>query len=141
MTASSLVLGGPDALRVYRKGQFGVALQHIDDEESICIWPLRKQPGAGAFIVGLRSLHQYFDAHTARPTRYAFLSCMQALDVMKIGATDRHALHQLLDVLYEYAPDLVVMPPDLRPRELPAGLESAEIIVDGKVEARVEAKN
>ncbi len=136
---AGIVPGGKDAIKVYRKGQFCVSIEHVNGEESLCIWPLRRQEGAGAMVVGLSALHQYFEQpyERGRPSRYGMVSCMQALDVMKIGATDKGALIQLLDILYEYAPDVKDAPPDLRPAKTPKGIDGAELLVDGEVVSRV----
>jgi hypothetical protein len=139
-----IVFGGKDSYKVWTHGQFACALQHVNDQPSMVIWPRRAAPGAGAFIVGIKALHQYFQEpfEKGRPSEYGIASCIEALDVMKLSPTDRHACIQLMDILYQYADDLVRMPPDLTPADLsPAvkkAVEKIELLANGDPVAEVE---
>jgi hypothetical protein len=139
-----IVFGGKDCYKVWTHGQFACALQHINDQPSMVIWPRRAAPGAGAFIVGHKALHQYFREpfEHGKPSEYGISSCIQALDVMKLSPTDKHACIQLMDILYQYADDLIRMPPDTSPRELaPAvakAVEKVELLANGETVAEVE---
>lgn len=123
----SIVLGGPNAIRVFQRGPFGVSLERINDEPAICLWPHPARLGAGAFIVCLSAYHQYFELPTARPTPYAYEQVTEGLKVMGFEPTDTAARNLILDILYGWADDVVRLPPDLRPRELPRELEGFEI--------------
>lgn len=133
----SIVLGGPDAWRVHRKGQFVLALQHVgigdgEDEPALVIWPSRPAPGAGAMVICLSAVGQYLDSKTGMPTPHAIASYQQALEAMKLSSTDRYAVRQLCDIVFEFAPDLIRMPPRIQRAGLPAEVEAITAYVDGQ---------
>ena len=106
-----VILGGQNARKTWKRGQFGLSLQYVNGEESLCVWPLRGLKGAGAMVIGLSAAHLYADSKTGGPTPHLIESCMSGLSVMNIDYAP-WALKALADVILDELPELVNMKPE-----------------------------
>lgn len=135
------ICGGPDALKQFQRGQFCVALQEVNEEPAIVIWPRHRLMLTGQpcpMIVCLSSYHKYFESRSANPTPYATSSIGAWLDVIGMGASDQSAMHLVKDILYSLADDVVRMRPDMQQRRRNEakslrGIDAVELLVDGEV--------
>lgn len=130
--SGQITFGGKGCWRRYAKGDFLVFLQHVNGEESIVLAPRRRAPGAGVFVVGLSSATHYFDSRSGLPTDYCMRVIGDAIEAMGMNRHDRYAVRGVIDCLYEYLPDLVMMPPDLDGMKAPKGVEAVELFVNGE---------
>lgn len=130
---AQITFGGKGCWKKFAKGDFLVFLQHVNSEESIVLAPRRKREGAGVFVVGLSSLPYYFDSKRGMPTEYGIKTIIAGMKVMGLDPNDRFAIRGVIDCLYEYAPDLVQMPPDLDGPAAPKWLEAVDVLVNGEL--------
>lgn len=113
-----VILGGPKARKVWSRGEFGLSLQYINDEEALCIWPLRSSAGAGAMVILLSAAHLYANSKSGGPTDYLIKRCVGALAVMKMQPQP-WTIRKLADIVLDELPELLKMKPEPADDKLP----------------------
>lgn len=61
MPAGQVIVGGPGARSVRTYGDIALALQYINEEEAMVLFPVQKKTGAIPFVICLSALHKYTD--------------------------------------------------------------------------------
>jgi hypothetical protein len=127
---------GPGAWRVRRVKDLVIAHHWINEECAFAIWPARKRPGGGAFVVCESAIPKYMKPE------YMAEQVMTAIKVMCVDQT-RFMAHQIRDCIEQGISDIQRMPPDpllyKRERDKPIEIKrnagelkvSGEIIVPG----------
>lgn len=114
-------LFGLGGVRSYRQAEakgYVVSLEWISGEPAMVIWPARAGGDieVGAFAICLSSAAVYADP-SGKPTDECFLRCAMALP--DLGKALLHIeLNTLVDVVMQFMPDLLTMPP--APRDVRA---------------------
>jgi len=104
-------LGGARSYAQREAKGYTVSLEWIEGEPAMVIWPSRAGGDAdvGAFAICLSSAAVYADP-SGKPTEECFLRCAMALP--DLGKAMLHIeLHALVDVVMQFMPDLLTMPP------------------------------
>jgi hypothetical protein len=128
-----VVFGGPEAVKVWRKGDIGISIQPVNNEESLCFWRMNKADGNGAFVLGVSSLGKYFNSN-GFPTPEGVESCQNAIRVMGFSRMDAFALRRLLDAIYEGIDELIkTKPPEPKPAIDLSGVDRLTLRADGDV--------
>lgn len=123
-----VILGGPTALAIRRKGDLMISFQHVNGEEAMILYPARPRMGAGGYCICLSAAWKYADE------KGLALGAIRAAEVMGFGRYDRSALFRIKDAILENLPDLVNMKPE--PKELAeegAKFGEMDLVMDGKV--------
>lgn len=135
-----VMLGGKNAWRVFRQRDIAGALQWVNDEPALVLWPARWRPGAGAFVLALSSAWKYADAD-GYPTPYCLEQAVHAARIMGMDG-GYHEVKSIVEVILDRLEDLIRMPPKPTQRQLggkPIG--EMALIVDGKVVAEGEVED
>lgn len=114
-----VILGGPTALRVKRKGDIVISFQHINGEEAMCLYPAIKKAGSGSYVVCLSAAHKYVEPE------YLAQAAVTAAKVMGFEP-DRSLLFRIKDIIIENLEDLIRMTPEPLELEM-AGHKVAEV--------------
>jgi hypothetical protein len=104
-------LGGTRSYRQHESRGYHVSLEWIEGEPAMVIWPSRAggDMDIGAFAICLSSAAVYADP-SGKPTEECFIRCAMALPDM--GKAMLHIeLNTLVDVVMQFMPDLLAMPP------------------------------
>lgn len=104
-------LGGARSYAQRESKGYIVSLEWVEGEPAMVIWPARAGGDAevGAFAICLSSAGVYADP-SGKPTEECFLRCAMALP--DLGKALLHVeLNTLVDVVMQYMPDLLAMPP------------------------------
>lgn len=135
-----VMLGGKNAWKMFRQRDIAGALQWVNDEPALVLWPARWRPGAGAFIVCLSSAWKYASSD-GFPTTYCLEQAIQAAKVMGMEP-GRYEVQNIVEAILDRLEDLIRMPPKPTERQLggkPVG--EMALIVDGKVVAEGEVED
>lgn len=104
-------LGGERSYRQAEAKGYTVSLEWLAGEPAMVIWPSRAggDMDVGAFAICLSSAAVYADP-SGKPTEECFLRCAMALP--DLGKAMLHVeLNTLVDVVMQFMPDLLTMPP------------------------------
>lgn len=103
------VIGGEKAWKKYRRGDIGIAFHWVNEEPTMVLFPINR-PGAGAYALGLSSLHRYVQSNGYPDLETLIPAAHKAAEVMQLAPT-KTTLHAIVDAVLDAAPDLVDMPP------------------------------
>lgn len=110
-----MLLGGQDAWKCRTIKGFVVSYEWIRDphrrkpEAAVAIWPALRKLDGGAWVVTRRAAAKFTDQHN-RPTPYAFLEAIQALEILGMDPMIKADAARLVDVLMDSMDDLIQMP-------------------------------
>ena len=122
-----IVVGGPNARKVRRIGEFVLAFQYVNDEEAMVLYPARPSRSAGAFVVCLSSAYKYAGSN-GYPTKYMLEQAVTACKVMDMQP-GRSTLRAIIDVIVDGLVDLIEMKP--MPAEFEQPMGEVEVQADG----------
>lgn len=120
-----IILGGPKAWKVTKKGNIACAFHWVNKEPAMCLFPVPKRAGGAGFIICLSALHKYANSDGS-PTPYLISQAVTAANVMALDTT-RATYHLIADVIMLNIPDLVRMPP--KPESMTREEENAGAVV------------
>ena len=100
----SVLIGGPSARFIRRKGDICAAFQYVNDEPAMCLFPAIKRANSGAFIICESAAYQYTD------DRHLISQAMNASEVMGMDNT-KHTVMRIADCILVWMDDLLMMPP------------------------------
>lgn len=104
--------GGDTAWKKFKKGDICVAFHWVNDEPAMVLYPANRLiHKAGAYIIPLESAYQYAHNNGHPDLVYMREATLKAASVMGFHSPDKHLLHRIIDVIVEYIPDLISMPP------------------------------
>lgn len=132
-----LIVGGPRAWKVAKKGNVVRAYHWVNGEPAMVLFPAQKKIGAAAFVICLSAAHLYARAD-GYPTEYLVKQSITAAKVMAMD-TERSTLRNIADVILDGMEDLIKMPPEPTfptARGRPVG--QIKVISEGKVVTEAE---
>jgi hypothetical protein len=133
MSDGTIILGGPEARIVRKVGDLVYSVEHVNGQESLCLWRANKAPGNGAMILGITVLGNYFDGSTGMPTKMGIERCKDALRILGFSGLDSFALRHVLDTIYLAIDEVIKLPP-LPPKGVDlSGVEGVTLRANGDV--------
>lgn len=139
-----LVLGGDKAWKTYRFRDLGVAFHWINDEPSLCLFPINPVGKITPYVLPLDSLHQIVIEGEKVDGRAVIECGMRAAHVM--GRTgDFQFSRNCADAILNFAGELLRMPPtpdwilDEEAKKAKAAAR-AETGVAGEIEIKIDGQ-
>lgn len=132
MSNNSVILGGPDAIKVWIKGDIVCSIEYVNGLESLCFWRRERTRGNGAMIIGVNVLGRYFEGQTSLPTQYCLSCCKAGVELMGFSPFDTFAVRRLIDALYEGVTELLATKPKEATPFNFDGVERLELKADGE---------
>lgn len=101
-----IMLGGDNARELYTKGDLVIAMQYVNSEPAMVIFPRRKRGMCqGAFVVCLSAAYQYTD------DVYLMAQAFKAAEVLGMYP-DKSTVFRLADTIHEGLDRLCMMKPE-----------------------------
>lgn len=106
-----IALGGEYAWKQFQKGDVVCALQWINSDPSICLFPAtRSVLHQGAYVIGLSALHKYVESN-GTPTRYMIAKSIVIAEQLGFTA-GKDICFRIIEMVLDAAQDLVKMIPE-----------------------------
>lgn len=129
-------VGGNQAYKTATKHGYVVSLEWISIGKHVraamCIWPASNVfvtgEGQGIWTITRNCITKFvgFNSHdkcTGGPSEHCFREAKEAMPLLGKDPNDKSALHELVDVVVTFAPELVLMP--ATPKHIKKKLEAA----------------
>lgn len=124
------VFGGPQAIKVWPRGDLVCSLEIVNNQESLCIWRARRSPTDGVMVIGVHCLGHYFDS-TGLPSQDGMARVEQAKQILGFSPLDTFSSRKILDAIYESIHDLIHTRP-AAPKGIDlSGVERVTLKADG----------
>lgn len=124
-----MILGGPKAWKIFKKGNIVCAMHWVNNEPAIVLFPHPKPMGAAGYIICLSAAHKYVNSD-GYPTPYMIQASATAAQVMGLDIT-KMTISLIADVITEHIEDLVKMPPEPDWKEKEKTVGEVSLLVDG----------
>lgn len=118
-------LGGQNAVKVWVRGEITCCLQHVNGQESLCLWRTNRANGDSAAIIGVHKLGLYF-GESGFPTPEGMRRVEIMKRVMGYRRMEAFASRKILDAIYESLHELIHLVPQLRE---PLSMDGVEKVI------------
>jgi hypothetical protein len=131
-----IVVGGDSAWKVRTQKGLVVAFHWVNGEPALCLAPLRRRLGAGAFIIGMSHAYKYA-RRDGYPTSYCMRQAFAAANVMAMDTT-KATIQAIVETILDHIEDLVKMPPEPPKKDTGTPLGEIALFHDGQKVAEDE---